>query len=171
IPLGQQSDALSRSLVGALTASFAQATLWLPARLDAVVVASDVPLEPESIAARWPSRAQAALDEVGLGRPEAIQATFVAGADALRRYASGAPALTDDRPLVELFLSADPAPFDGEALLALTGDPALKQLLRAHLWARHSAYDSARDELATLAPDPYTDFLRSTEYGCLRPAR
>ncbi|HEY8209038.1 MAG TPA: fused MFS/spermidine synthase [Myxococcaceae bacterium] len=171
IPLGQQSDALSRSLVGALTTSFAHATLWLPARLDAIVIASDAPLEPEAIASRWPSRTQVSLDEVGLGRPEAMLGTFVAGTAALQRYASGAPALTDDRPLVELFLSADPAPFDGEALAALTPDTSLKRLIRAHLLARQGNDAAAREQVEPLGPDPYTDFLRSMEYGCLRPAR
>jgi len=174
IPLGQQSDQLSRSLVGALTASFEHATLWLPARLDAVVVASDAPLQPELIASRWSHRSQGALAEVGLGRPRVLLDTFVAGTDALRRYAASAPALTDDRPLVELFLSADPAPFDGEAFAALVEGEPLRRLLRAHLFARAGEYDPAREAVSFAAQltgdDPYTDFLQQLEYGCLRPA-
>jgi len=174
IPLGQQSDQLSRSLVGALTSSFEHATLWLPARLDAIVIASDAPLHPELIASRWSHRPAGPLAEVGLGRPRAMLDTFVAGTDALRRYAASAPALTDDRPLVELFLSADPMPFDGEAFASLVEGEPLRRLLRAHLFARAGEYDPAREAAAFAAQltgdDPYTDFLQQMEYGCLRPA-
>ncbi|HYV44003.1 MAG TPA: hypothetical protein VFA20_04035 [Myxococcaceae bacterium] len=174
IPLGQQSDQLSRALVGALTASFEHATLWLPARLDAIVIASDAPLQPELIASRWSHRSPGALAEVGLGRPRVLLDTFVAGTDALRRYAAAAPALTDDRPLVELFLSADPTPFDGEAFASLVEGEPLRRLLRAHLFARAGEYDPAREAVSFAAQltgdDPYTEFLQQMEYGCLRPA-
>ncbi|HVE85619.1 MAG TPA: hypothetical protein VND93_22350, partial [Myxococcales bacterium] len=183
IPLGQQSDALDRSLVGAVTRSFRHATLWLPGRLDAIVVASDALLEPrlETFAARWPARAGASLLEVGLGRPEALLGTFVAGTDALRRYAAGAAPLTDDRPLVELFLSADLAPFDGQALEALVEGEApdreaLRALLRAHLLGRRGEHARAREQVQLAAQllgpglDPYTEFLLAMEHGCLRPA-
>lgn len=174
IPLGQQSDQLSRSLIGAIASSFEHATLWLPARLDAIVIASDAPLQPEFVASRWSHRPAGPLAEVGLGRPRALLDTFVAGTDALRRYAAAAPPLTDDRPLVELFLSADPTPFDGEAFASLVEGEPLRRLLRAQLLARAGEYDPAREAVAFAAQltgdDPYTDFLHEMEYGCLRPA-
>ncbi|HZN91313.1 MAG TPA: fused MFS/spermidine synthase [Myxococcales bacterium] len=172
IPLGQQSDALSRSLVGALTSSFRHTTLWLPARLDAVLIASDSPLQADlaTLAARWPAGAAATLAEVGLGRPEAMLDTHLAGTEALRRYAAGAPPLTDDRPLVELFLSANSTPFDGEALAALAENEALRRLISAHLLGRRGDHAAAREQARLAGAGPYTDFLQSMEHGCLRPA-
>jgi spermidine synthase len=188
IPLGQQSDALSRALIRAVTDEFREVTLWLPARLDAVLLASDTPqvTSPAGWAARWPEgEGRAALEEIGLDGPHALGATFVAGTEALRAYVAGAPDLTDDRPVVEYFLSADPRPFDGEAFEALAAaqpqaDPALRHLLRAHLLGRRGEYDQARGEVDQASrrlqgerrgPDPYTEFLRELEYRCLTPTR
>lgn len=177
IPLGQQSDALSRGLIRAITEEFREVTLWLPARLDAVVLASDAPqvTSPDAWRARWPDGARAALEEIGLDGPDALRGTFLAGTEALRAYVAGAPDLTDDRPLVEYFLSADPRPFDGEALAALAQDAALRHLIQSHLLARRGEYALAWDqvELASrqMGDDPYTDFLKNMEYGCLKPTR
>ena len=51
-----------------------------------------------------PGRRQA-LDDLGAGTWEKLLALYVAGPEELRRYVGDGPILTDDRPLVEYFLS------------------------------------------------------------------
>src|SRR5207247_1448647 len=53
---------------------------------------------------RAPGHAQG-FDDLGVDRFDRLLATFVAGPDELRAFVGSGPLLTDDRPLVEYFLS------------------------------------------------------------------
>ncbi len=60
------------------------------------------------------------LAELGVTNFEKLRALYRAGPDELRRYVGTGPVLTDDRPLVEYFLSL---PRDRQVdLSSLTGD-------------------------------------------------
>jgi spermidine synthase len=195
IPLDQPPDVLARGLVRSLQEVFPEVSLWIPSDHEAVLLASEQPLDLGL--ERWQGRASepgvaAALAEVGFGSPEAVLATFVAGPAALERWSEGARAITDDWPGVEYFLSVDPAPFAPEALLALAHPPPvigagpwqLEHLARELGAARHAlgstalkrqgrfdeAHARVRDARALVGPNAYLDFLLEIELGCLRPA-
>ena len=51
---------------------------------------------------------RAALQAAGFGSFEALLAAYTAGPDELRALVGDGPLLTDDRPLVEYFLSLPP---------------------------------------------------------------
>jgi len=103
-PLATQNDEDSRSLVRSLLDAFPYVTLWSTEFHEMMLIGSRQPLElkPDQICDRFaiPS-VTAALTEVGIQSPQALLATYVTDQDGLARYVQDAPAVTDDRPLIE----------------------------------------------------------------------
>lgn len=104
LPLATQNDEDSRALVRSFLDAFPHASLWTTEVHEMLLVGSDAPLDLDAarIQARFNQSAVAgALREVGINSPAALLATWVTGREGLERYAAGAPAVTDDRPLIE----------------------------------------------------------------------
>jgi spermidine synthase len=110
-------------LVRTFLQAFPQSTLWLAGDL---LIGSPSPLQVSraELARRLADpAARASLAEVGLLKPEDVLVQFRADADALHAYAGAGPVLTDDRPLLEYFVSLN-APTDPPDLSRFNGDPA-----------------------------------------------
>ena len=196
IPLQQQSDEINRMLLRSVRDVFAYVTLWIPAREEAVVLASQQPLvfDLDRWAERWRSPAiRRSLSEIGYEDPYALAGDLFLGPPALRSYTDGVSAVTDDLPAVEYYLSRDDRPFDRRALTSLAFDEDLfraerldrPRLERAHaasrLMLRASALARAnrnpearrlvRKAVETAGPDAYRAHLLNLEYDCLVPRK
>ncbi len=99
------TDAEHRTIVRTFLSVFPNATLWAD---GTVLIGSMQPLRLRRGDFDWkrqlPGRRQA-LDDLGAGTWEKLLALYVAGPAELSRYVGEGPILTDDRPLVEYFLS------------------------------------------------------------------
>jgi spermidine synthase len=188
IPLADQSDALSRSLIRTMLDVFPDVSLWIPSRAEAVLVASKRPqrVDLAQWASRWNQPSVAAnLAGVAIDKPVELLGAYVAGTEALRRYTQGYPPITDDLPLSEYFRSVDPRPFDSHALLGFADQAplasprpseldarraALKRLIDAQLAFQSGEFDTARDEVLAAekltGKDGLTSELLDVEYGC-----
>jgi len=87
-------------------AEFPHVSLWVPSRMEGVVIASMEPLKIDIAA--WQRRMSAPalrtdLEAIGFRSPEDIVATFVAADGALAKFVGDVPLITDDRPRVEYF--------------------------------------------------------------------
>ncbi len=103
-PLSAQNDEDSRSLVRAFLDVFPHASAWSTELHEVLLIGSLRPLELDApgVAVRFAVPAvAAALAEVGIESPEALLATWITGRAGLENYASAAPPVTDDRPLIE----------------------------------------------------------------------
>ncbi len=99
------TDAEHRTIIRTFLSVFPNATLWAD---GTVLIGSIQPLRLRRGDFDWkrqlPGRRQA-LDDLGAGTWEKLLALYVAGPAELSRYVGEGPILTDDRPLVEYFLS------------------------------------------------------------------
>ncbi|MBK9063636.1 MAG: fused MFS/spermidine synthase [Acidobacteria bacterium] len=103
-PLPTQNDEDSRSLVRSFLDAFPYASAWTTELHEMLLVGSMSPIELDAsrVTARFSAGAVAAsLAEVGVESPAALLGTWVTGREGLERYAAGAPAVTDNRPLIE----------------------------------------------------------------------
>jgi len=103
-PLATQNEEDSKSLVRSLLDAFPYVILWSTELHEMLVIGSQHPitLDPEQIAQRFNQPAvKAALSEVGVQSPQALLATYVTDRAGLEDYVGNAPAVTDDRPLIE----------------------------------------------------------------------
>lgn len=196
IPLEQQPDNLTRGMITSLLEAFSEVTLWIPSDYEAILVASDRPLTVDW--ARWQQEwakpsVERSLADVGFTSPYGLLGTYVAGTEALRRYAQGYPAMTDDHPRVEYFLFNSDRPFHPEELLAV-GEPLGARLaptegLEAQRLAREreanqrvlestrfkmdrdweAARASVEQARAAVGDNAFLTFLRELELDCLRP--
>ncbi|MDP9373559.1 MAG: hypothetical protein M3Q65_14130, partial [Chloroflexota bacterium] len=94
-----------RLIVRTFLGVFPNATLWDGGRL---LIGTKGPLRLDPAAferKRQDPTTRAALEAVGLGDFEALLALYTAGPEELRHFIGPGPVLTDDRPLVEYFLS------------------------------------------------------------------
>ena len=184
IPLDQQSDVLARMLIRSMLEVFPEVQLWIPARAEGVLIASAAPLSID--VSRWTQRwanpaVKANLADVGYDTPESMLGSFVLGTAGLRRYVGGLPAVTDDRPAIEYFLSDSSPPYSIDALLVAAepvGVPGVAdhteahhRLLRAHALGKAGEVMLAAQQVE-LAEEksgvtPYTEYLKNLEYGCL----
>ena len=99
-----QNDEDSQALVRSFLDVFPYASAWTTELHEMLLVGSTSPIEldAERIATRFSERqTSSVLTEVGVESAAAVLATWVTGRDGLERYAGGAPAVTDDRPLIE----------------------------------------------------------------------
>jgi len=103
-PLATQNDEDSRSLVRSLLDVFPYVTLWTTELHEMLIVGSmePVPLDADRIRRRFEQPTVAdALRAGGISSPAALLATYVTDRAGLEGYVAGAPAVTDDRPLIE----------------------------------------------------------------------
>ncbi len=106
VPLNLDRESLSRMLIRSLLDEFPYVSLWLPARAEGIVIASDRPLEIDVAAVRRRMMHPLVREDMsayGLGAVEQLLATFVAAGDGLDAFTGPVRAVTDDRPYVEYF--------------------------------------------------------------------
>ncbi|MDF1566139.1 MAG: fused MFS/spermidine synthase, partial [Deltaproteobacteria bacterium] len=123
VPLQEQSDEINRRLARSLVDNFEYVTLWIPARDEAVYLASDAPLEIDL--ERWREafarpELKASLREAGLDDVHDLLSTFVLDAEGMREWTREVEPITDDHPAVEYYLSFEGRPHDRDALWALS---------------------------------------------------
>lgn len=172
IPLDQQSDVLAKRLIRSMLDVFAEVQLWVPARAEAVLVASDAPLkfDAKRWADRWSPIAEN-LAEVGYATPDEMRGGLLMETEALRRYVGDLPPVTDDQPAIEYFLSDSGSPYSIDGLLAASGgDEVHRALLKAHGKGKAKEPKRAAAEIASLPSTAFTEYLRRLEYGCLSRA-
>ncbi len=180
IPLDQQSDDLAKRLIASMLEVFPNVQLWIPARAEAVLLASDGPLTVDAVqwAKRWENPAvKQSLADVGYDTPESMLGAYLIGDVGLRRYVGNLPAVTDDRPAIEYFLSDSSPPFSIDGLLVAADrradaqSEAHRMLLHAHALGKGAEPGLAAQqvELAEekIGAGPYTNYLKNLEYGCL----
>jgi spermidine synthase len=189
VPLDLSREALPRMMIATLMAEFPHVSLWVPNRMEGVVIASMVPLKVDLAAWRQRMSAptlRADLQAIGFQSPEHLAATFVAANGALAKLVGDAPMVTDDRPRIEYFglypavrLSYDRIIEAREPvetyLTAPVTDPVALQMAREVtmlIWKEHEASAARRrDEarqflLEALHRDPanpYLHYLRTLQ--------
>jgi predicted membrane-bound spermidine synthase len=127
IPLQLQTEGLNRSLLRSITDVFPFVNLYIPSRVEAVILASERALSAD--VAQWDASmsaplVQSSLAEVGLGAPEELLGTLVLDDAGVRRYVGDAAPVTDDLPAIEFFRSHPGAPYSLDHMLGLAVDPA-----------------------------------------------
>ncbi|MBK7975038.1 MAG: tetratricopeptide repeat protein [Deltaproteobacteria bacterium] len=111
LPLHDQSELEVRMSVRSFVDVFPNAQLWLPHAAEGILIGSPSPivLDTARFAERWATPAVAeSLASIGFTSPATLLKTFVMDGEALARYAAGAPAITDDRPLTDFWLDLPP---------------------------------------------------------------
>jgi spermidine synthase len=126
IPLHLQTEGLNRSLLRSIADVFPVVNVYLPSRVEAVVLASLRPMTVDLAA--WDARiaepsVKASLAEVGLDAPEELLGAFVLDDPGVRRYVDDAPPVTDDLPAIEFFRSHPGPPFSLEHMLSFAVSP------------------------------------------------
>lgn len=104
LPLPTQNIDDSRSLVRSFLDVFPHASLWTSEFHEMLLVGSMTPmqLDAEKITARFQQDSvRSTLQDVGIGSPAALLATWVTDRAGLDRFAADAPAATDDQPRIE----------------------------------------------------------------------
>jgi len=191
IPLDQQTAPLNRAMLAALGSTFAHVELFVPARLEGVVLASDRPLTVDlaAWARQWAVPAvRESLAGVGFSEPAQLLATRVLDDAGSRRWSRGAEPVTDDLPTVEFYRAWPGAPFRLDAMMPWASDPAAglsaPEAARVHTfvgperalqrsWDHHlrGDLDAARREAHrardSLGSNSYTEYLTHLEYDCL----
>ena len=115
--LGPFTQTRHKLIVRTFLSVFPETTLWAEGTL---MVGSKRPLQldPAAVARMFADRERsAALADVGIRDLTSLLGLYSAGPDELRAYAGPGPILTDDRPMVEYFLSL---PL-GDAVADVTG--------------------------------------------------
>lgn len=121
IPLDQQSDLLGRALIKSIQEEFPYVSLWIPSKLEAVILASDqpIPLHPETLLRRFSQPAvRENLAQVGYDSVEEVLGSYLIGTQGLQRYSQGVPPVTDDRPAIEYFAGRGEGFSPGDLLAA-----------------------------------------------------
>jgi spermidine synthase len=120
--VGMLQETQHKLIVRTFLDVFPDATLWAG---GAVLVGATRPLRiVEADLARKldDPAARAALGSIGIGDLASLLRLYQAGPEELRRYAGPGPLLTDDRPMVEYFLTLPRGEPAGD-LSAVRGDP------------------------------------------------
>jgi spermidine synthase len=126
IPLQAQTEGLDRSLLRSIIDVFPFVSVYLPSRVEAVILVSERPMRVD--VAEWDRllaepRVKESLAEVGLDAPEELLGTLVLDDEGVRRYVGGALPVTDDLPAVEFFRSHPGPSFSVEPMLRLAVSP------------------------------------------------
>ena len=106
VPLDLSREALPRMMIRTMMAEFPHVSLWIPSRMEGVLIASTEPLEVDLDAWRNRMRApelRADLEAVGFRTAEDLAGMFVAGDRALAALVGDGVTVTDDRPRIEYF--------------------------------------------------------------------
>jgi len=104
LPLPTQNIDDSRSLVRSFLDVFPHASLWTSEFHEMLLVGSLAPMELDAakITARFQQDSvRSTLQDVGIGSPAALLATWVTDRAGLDRFAADAPGATDDQPRIE----------------------------------------------------------------------
>jgi spermidine synthase len=189
VPLDVSRQALPRMMVRTMMAEFPHVSLWIPNRMEGVVIGSMEPLRIDL--AGWRRRMSAPalradLEAIGFRSPEDLAAIFVAADGALAGLIGDAPLVTDNHPRIEYFnfYPTDPMSYDEIAdlrepvekyLVAPPGDPAALGAARdivTLIWREHETSATDRPDEArfllqrALARDPdnrYLQYLRAAQ--------
>jgi spermidine synthase len=187
-PLAAQNDEDSRSLARSFLDVFPYATVWTTELYEMLLVGSTSPitLDGPKIAARF-SRPDTArvLREIGIESAAALLATWITDRAGLEAYAGDAPAVTDDRPIIEhaawvrrgefqrvlprvLALATD-VPLDPDDPLRADVQAERRELLAFYRFALHaSAGERAEAAIAleeALGRDPTNPYYRWMALG------
>jgi len=95
-------EALLRALVASLLAEFPHVSVYRPSPGSLLLLASQQPLRMRENAARAIAAAPDDYAALGVFGPEAAVAALVLDEEGARRFAEGAPLVTDDRNLMEM---------------------------------------------------------------------
>jgi spermidine synthase len=193
IPMQHQSDWLNRMLIRSMQDVFEHVSIWMPAREEAVILASKKPLliDLTRMQERWarPQLAQA-LEAVGYQDAYDLLGVFMVGAEDLAGYTKKYDPITDDLPAVEYYLSRFDRPFDRNEFIGLASNPAslltggpldLERLeheqrvtgmmLQASLSARQKDYPGAKKivqkAIGLGESDVYIQHLDNQLYDCM----
>ncbi len=184
IPFSQPRPMMPRLLLKAMLDQYPHVSLWMPAMMEGIAIASEQPLRIDEalIAERMRDPEIAAdLAAVGVDSPSDVLAMFIADEDALRAYVGDAGRLTDDMPRVEYhnLLPLGAHEVDElerlrtpvhEHMTAPPSDPvalARSQKLIDHLWRLHAAktrgesdvVQEEREALEAYRDNRYVDHL------------
>jgi spermidine synthase len=111
IPLDTGFEILPRMMIGTMLAEFRHASLWIPNRMEAAIIASMAPLQIDTRVVRDRMSAAVVREDMqaySLGELEQLLATFVTADAALASYVGNAPTVTDDQPRIEYFSHYSP---------------------------------------------------------------
>jgi spermidine synthase len=177
IPLDQQADSLNRAMMAAITTRFRHVALWIPARNEGVVLASDHPLDASRWSARWRGLVAEELREAGFVSPDALRGTLVLDDRAVRAWVGGTPPMTDDLPAVSFYRAARDRVFRVDDVLRHAGAPgdrwARAEQLGMRAWDaslqgdRAGAQGRVAEARGLVAEDTWWRYLATLEYGCL----
>jgi spermidine synthase len=161
LPLYQLSTEDVRTVIATWCAAFPHVSAWLTA-YDLALVGSNEPLAgPGELAARpFPPAVAAHLAEAGVHSPAELAALAVADDAALREFAGGVAAMTDDRPVLEFRAPLSFLAGYANEVLTWAGREAYVERLPA------ASRDRAREVRAALAT-----FLAEQPAGLGRAAR
>jgi predicted membrane-bound spermidine synthase len=108
IPLFYTSNRLWKMTVQSLREIFPNLNIWIPNNGEAIIMASDEPLEINALAIQNKIDASATLKnillEVGLNNVYSIFSTFVIAGNKLDQYIGSASPVTDNNPKLEFYL-------------------------------------------------------------------
>lgn len=184
VPLDISRRALPLMMIRTAMAVFPHVSLWIPSRMEGVLIASQEPLRVDLPA--WEQRMREPalrtdLEAIGFQSPEALAGTFVAGDATLARFVGDGPQVTDDRPRIEYFNFYPNIPINYDEIIAhregieryLTSAPPNPATLDSArnimtlIWREHEAAAGGhRDEMnhllrQALSYDPANSYLLS----------
>jgi predicted membrane-bound spermidine synthase len=193
VPLDLSRQALPRMMIRTMMAEFPHVSLWIPNRMEGVVIGSMEPLRIDL--AEWQRRMSAPplrtdMEAIGFGSPEELAATFVAADRALAGLVGDGPLVTDDHPRIEYFNRYPAQQMDYDEIVdrrepvekyfvAPPGDPgALRAATEVVtlIWREHETSASDRRDEArlliqrALTYDPENPYLRYVRAAQPQPA-
>ena len=167
VPLDISRQVLPRMMIQTMMAEFPHVSLWIPNRMEGVIVGSMEPLSLDL--SSWRQRmnvpaVRSDLEAIGLGSPEDVAAMFVAADAALAGLVGNVPIVTDDHPRIEYFnfYPINPMSYDDiterrepveKYLLEPPADPAALRAARdvvTAIWREHEASAAGRADEARL---------------------
>ena len=168
VPLDLSRRALPLMMIRTAMAVFPHVSLWIPNRMEGILIASREPLRVDLPAWEHRMREPALrldLEAIGFHSPEDLAGTFVAGDAALASFVGDGPQVTDDRPRIEYFNFYPSVPLSYDEIIAhregiekyLTSAPpnpptldSARNLI-ALIWREHeAAVAGRRDEMNRL---------------------
>ena len=189
VPLDMSRQALPRMMIRTMMAEFPHVSLWIPNRMEGVVIGSMEPLRIDL--AKWRQRMSVPtlgtdMEAIGFRSPEDLAATFVAANSALANLVGNGPIVTDDHPRIEYFnfYPTDPMGYDEivdrrepveKYLVVPPGDPeALRKATEVAtlIWREHETSAANRRAEARLIiqraltydpENPYLLYVRAVQ--------
>ncbi len=139
IPMHLVSAPVWKMQIASARAVFPHVSVWLSNSREAILLASQHPLEldVDTMQKRIDSTPQIkeSLHDVGFDSATAVLSTYIAGGTALDDYIKGAPSITDNFPRLEFFL-AYPGPYLSESDVESIGNTNVKHFVEENKNAR-----------------------------------